>query len=152
MIAFGIQGFNFSSTSRTFSVSLFQMNMTSGNSSSRGIIPMSLCNISDWESLGPNFDKQFRGFGFDGMLCINKNHPISLYGYSGSMPYRFLNLQVGLCSNNSIMSGCANSTSSLTAFNSYLTNNASNSIFRASLFIVHTIISPAKSKPISNII
>jgi hypothetical protein len=55
-------------------------------------VQLQLCNISDWSSLGSNFDKQFHGFGFDKMYCLSSKKAISLYGYAGSLPYRFLNL------------------------------------------------------------
>jgi hypothetical protein len=125
------------------------MNVMPGGNT-RTPVMLSACNVSDWAPLGSNFDKQFNGFGFNEMLCITNNQSYTLFGYSGSMPYQFMNLQINLC--NATYPGCDTTANSLTWMTNYLNSTAANNIFQVRLFIVNTIVSPTKSKPISSII
>ena len=53
-------------------------------------VPLSPCQRADWVDLGENFDKQFDGFGFKGMLCLDPSTSVELFGYSGELPYKYL--------------------------------------------------------------
>lgn len=65
------------------------------------------------------------------------------------MPYNFLSLSINLCK--FPLPGCDSQANSLASMTSYLASSANN-VYSVRLYIVNTIVSPAKSKPISNII
>lgn len=149
MVAIGISGVDLSATTpKKFSVGLSQINvMPSGPTSYP--IQLSACNKTDWAPLGQNFDKQFDGFKFNEMLCLTKGQTYSLYGYSGGMPYQFMTLTINLC--RVPLPGCDTQANSLSWLTTYL-STSTNNIFTVKLYIVNTIVSPAKPKPISNMI
>lgn len=45
---------------------------------------MEVCNISNWENVGDNFDKLFEVHQMSKMLCPKKGEDISLEGFAGS--------------------------------------------------------------------
>lgn len=149
MVAIGISGVDLSSAAlKKFHVTLNQNNvMPSGPTAYP--IQLSACNKTDWAPLGQNFDKQFDGFKFNEMLCLTKGQTYSLYGYAGGMPYQFMTLSINLC--RTPLPGCDTQANALSWLTTYL-SSAANNVFTVKLYIVNTIVSPAKAKPISNMI
>ncbi len=80
------------------------------------------------------------------MLCITKNQAYSIYGYSGTLPYQFMSLRIALCDGTP---GCDTALNSLNWLTAQVT--AANYV-HVRLFLVDTIVSPSKAKPISSII
>ena len=74
-MAVSIEGVDLSLTPRKFIFELKQesiiVNPTTGLPlKTTSTIMLSPCQLSDWSSLGTNFEKQYAVFGFQKMLCI----------------------------------------------------------------------------------
>lgn len=146
-MAIGINGLDLTALHSPFKTSLTQVTVQPSGPT-RQNIHFAKCNISDWQDLGQNFDKQFKGFGFDTMLCIDTAASYSMYGYSGTLPYQYLDLQLNICNSN--VTGC--NMTDIAVLNFISAYTSINNMFMVRLFIVNTIISPSKDPPTSNII
>jgi len=81
------------------------------------------------------------------MYCISPTQSASLYGYSGSFPYRFLSLKISIC--NGAIPGCDTTANVQASMATYLSVN---NLYRVRLFIVDTTITASKNIPIAKMI
>lgn len=127
---------------------LWQMSIVKGGSgptTTKKSISLSPCNLSDWSSMGDDFLKQAKVFGFTEMLCITSGQNISLAGYAGSDTYEYLNLQILQC-NQTLDSHCDTTPNVNTYMSNYLTTN---NYFQVRFFVQDTILTPTSEDFVS---
>ena len=94
--AVAIEGIDLSVTPRKFIIDLLQHEVRSGPGrapiSSTSKVILSKCNFTEWEGYCTHIQHQYKGFGFDRMLCIQKDQNVSIAGYSGSDLFKYLSL------------------------------------------------------------
>jgi hypothetical protein len=151
-IAVAIEGVDLSITPRKFIIDMWQHRTVTYNGGSPVVnisrIALSQCNYSDWSHYGLAVQHQYKSFGFDQMLCIQKDQVISLAGYAGSEVFEYLRLEIHEC-NQTIDGNCDTQVNIDAYMTSYL--NA-NDFFKTKIFVMDTIVSPGNSTAISYVL
>ena len=105
MFAIGITGIDLSSSQRYFDISFVNRSFAKNGTSTvktRDSIPLQPCTSDQWSGNTDGIQSSFDTLGFSQWLCPPKGQEIPLQGKFTSQNFKFAQIVVSACTNNSL--------------------------------------------------